>query len=40
VNWIEHRDGKEVVLTREPQTRFWQRVLVTLAYWLPVEWLL
>ncbi|TSJ59302.1 phospholipase D family protein [Atlantibacter subterranea] len=40
LNWIEQRDGKEVVLTREPQTRFWQRVLVTLAYWLPVEWLL
>ncbi len=40
INWVERRDGKEVVLTKEPQTRFWQRVLVKLAYWLPVEWLL
>jgi putative cardiolipin synthase len=40
INWVEIRDGKEVVLTREPQTRFMQRFLVKLAYWLPVEWLL
>jgi putative cardiolipin synthase len=40
INWVETREGKEVVLTKEPQTRFWQRFLVKLAYWLPVEWLL
>lgn len=40
INWVEMREGKEVVLTKEPQTRFWQRFLVKLAYWLPVEWLL
>ncbi|WP_458043531.1 phospholipase D-like domain-containing protein [Phytobacter sp. AG2a] len=40
INWLEEREGKEVLLTKEPQTRFWQRVLVKLAYWLPVEWLL
>lgn len=40
LNWVDRHDGKEVVLTKEPQTRFGQRVLVKLAYWLPVEWLL
>lgn len=40
VNWIENRDGQEVVLKKEPQTRFWQRVMVRLVYRLPVEWLL
>lgn len=40
INWVEKQDGKEIVLKKEPQTRFWQRVLVRLVYWLPVEWLL
>uniref|UniRef100_A0A8H9YXD5 Phospholipase D family protein n=1 Tax=Pseudomonas tritici TaxID=2745518 RepID=A0A8H9YXD5_9PSED len=40
LNWIEHKDGQEIVLKKEPSTRFWQRVLVRLAWWLPVEWLL
>ncbi|MNC67917.1 Cardiolipin synthase C [compost metagenome] len=40
LNWIEHKDGQEIVLKKEPKTRFMQRVLVRLAYWLPVEWLL
>ncbi|WP_142984749.1 phospholipase D family protein [Atlantibacter hermannii] len=40
INWVEYRDGQKVVFTKEPKTRFWQRVLVKLAYWLPVEWLL
>ncbi|XTZ40562.1 phospholipase D family protein [Salmonella enterica] len=40
VNWVEEQDGKEVILKKEPHTRFWQRLLVRLVYWLPVEWLL
>ncbi|MGK9171629.1 phospholipase D family protein [Yokenella regensburgei] len=40
INWIERRHGEDVILTKEPKTRFWQRVMVKLAYWLPVEWLL
>jgi putative cardiolipin synthase len=40
VNWVENRDGKEIVWKKEPHTRFWQRVLVRLVYRLPIEWLL
>lgn len=40
LNWVEQKDGQEIVLKKEPETRFWQRVLVRLAWWLPVEWLL
>jgi len=40
LNWIERKDGQEIVHKKEPKTRFWQRVLVRLVYWLPVEWLL
>lgn len=40
INWVELQDGKEVVLKKEPQTRFLQRMLVRLASHLPVEWLL
>lgn len=40
LNWVEQKDGEEIVLKKEPKTRFWQRVLVRLAWWLPVEWLL
>lgn len=40
INWIEQQDGKEVVLKKEPKTHLWQRMLVRLVYWLPVEWLL
>lgn len=40
INWIEHQDGEEKVLKKEPKTRFSQRLLVRLASWLPVEWLL
>lgn len=40
LTWVEHKEGKAIVLEKEPATRFWQRVLVRLAYWLPVEWLL
>lgn len=40
INWVENRDGKEIVWKKEPHTRFWQRVLVRLVYRLPVEWLL
>ncbi|AST69218.1 hypothetical protein BFG07_11230 [Kosakonia cowanii] len=40
INWIEQQDGEEIVLKKEPQTRLWQRILVRMVYWLPVEWLL
>ncbi|HAZ55165.1 MAG TPA: hypothetical protein DCY50_09250 [Franconibacter helveticus] len=40
INWIEHQDGQEKVLKKEPKTRLSQRLLVRLASWLPVEWLL
>ncbi|MBL5884092.1 phospholipase D family protein [Lelliottia aquatilis] len=40
LNWVEQKEGQEIVLKKEPKTRFWQRVLVRLAWWLPVEWLL
>ena len=40
VNWVENREGKEIVWKKEPHTRFWQRVLVRLVYHLPIEWLL
>lgn len=40
INWIERHDGREVVHKKEPQTRFWQRLVVRIAARLPVEWLL
>ncbi|TNL13362.1 hypothetical protein CYD30_03790 [Kosakonia cowanii] len=40
INWIEQQDGEEIVLKKEPHTRLWQRILVRMVYWLPVEWLL
>ncbi|MDR9891693.1 phospholipase D family protein [Pseudenterobacter timonensis] len=40
LNWVEYKDGEEIVHQKEPKTRFWQRVLVHIAWLLPVEWLL
>ncbi|MBV4412131.1 phospholipase D family protein [Enterobacteriaceae bacterium YMB-R22] len=40
INWIERHGGDEIVLKKEPQTRFWQRLVVRIAARLPVEWLL
>lgn len=40
LNWIERKGDEEIVHKKEPKTRFWQRMMVRLAYWLPVEWLL
>lgn len=40
INWVEVRDGQEIVLKKEPQTRFWQRFIVRIATHLPIEWLL
>ncbi|WP_426347433.1 phospholipase D family protein [Cronobacter universalis] len=40
INWIEEKDGEEIVWKKEPKTRFWQRLLVRLVYRLPVEWML
>lgn len=40
INWVEQRDGKDVVWKKEPKTRFWQRLLVRLVYRLPEKWLL
>lgn len=40
IHWIDREEGSEKVLRREPLAKFWQRLLVLVAYVLPVEWLL
>lgn len=40
IEWLEVEDGQERVLSKEPEARWWQKMLVLLAYLLPVEWLL
>lgn len=38
--WIERKGGQEVRHATEPGASLWQRALVRLLAWLPVEWLL
>lgn len=38
--WFENRDGQLVRHDTEPGTRFWQRAIVTVLSWLPIDWLL
>jgi putative cardiolipin synthase len=38
--WVERRDGREVVHGAEPGTGFWRRAAVSVLGVLPVEWLL
>ncbi|MGU3412154.1 phospholipase D family protein [Enterobacteriaceae bacterium C34A] len=40
IHWIDREDGAEKVLRKEPMATVWQRMLVLVAYLLPVEWLL
>lgn len=40
IHWIDREDGQETELRKEPQAKIWQRILVLIAYVLPVEWLL
>ena len=40
IEWLDREDGKLKVLDKEPDVRLWQKILVLLAYMLPVEWLL
>jgi putative cardiolipin synthase len=38
--WIERRNGEIIRHTTEPGTTAWQRILVRLLSYLPIEWLL
>ncbi|SNY60243.1 phospholipase D family protein [Enterobacter sp. CC120223-11] len=40
IHWVDSEDGEERVLHKEPMATIWQRLLVLVAYVLPVEWLL
>ncbi|MRS13601.1 phospholipase D family protein [Enterobacteriaceae bacterium RIT691] len=40
IHWIDRAAGSVRELKREPETTLWRRLLVLLAYWLPIEWLL
>lgn len=40
LQWIEQRDGQEVVHDEEPGTGFWRRTAVSALSTLPIEWLL
>ncbi|HEY9450811.1 MAG TPA: phospholipase D family protein [Gemmatimonadaceae bacterium] len=40
LEWVEQRDGREVVHTEEPGATFWTRAMVAVLSALPIEWLL
>ncbi|MBB1199738.1 phospholipase D family protein [Enterobacteriaceae bacterium 89] len=40
IHWIEREEGRERELKKEPDTTLWRRLLVLMAYLLPIEWLL
>jgi phosphatidylserine/phosphatidylglycerophosphate/cardiolipin synthase-like enzyme len=40
LEWVEQRDGREVVHTSEPGATFWTRAIVAVLSVLPIEWLL
>jgi putative cardiolipin synthase len=40
LQWLEQRDGREVVHDAEPGTRLWRRAAVAALSVLPIEWLL
>ena len=40
IHWIDREGGSEKELKKEPDTSLWRRLLVLVAYLLPVEWLL
>jgi putative cardiolipin synthase len=40
LQWLEQRDGREVVHEEEPGTSIWRRAAVSALSVLPIEWLL
>ncbi len=40
LQWVEQRDGEEIVYDQEPHTGFWLRAFVLVLSALPIEWLL
>ena len=38
--WIERNEGAQTVHDKEPGTTLWQRVVVRVMSWLPIDWLL
>jgi cardiolipin synthase C len=40
LQWVEQRDGRELVRDEEPGTDFWRRAAVSALSVLPIEWLL
>ncbi|MCO5101344.1 MAG: phospholipase D family protein [Burkholderiaceae bacterium] len=40
LQWVQQRDGKEIVYDQEPRTGFWLRAFVAVLSMLPIEWLL
>ena len=40
LQWVEQRDGKEIVYDQEPNAGFWLRAFVSVLSILPIEWML
>ena len=40
LQWIERTAAGEVIHDTEPRTRLWQRSMIEVLSWLPIEWLL
>jgi putative cardiolipin synthase len=40
LRWLERNEGVEIVHDTEPGTTRWQRIIVCVLSWLPIEWLL
>jgi putative cardiolipin synthase len=40
LQWVEQRDGNEIVHDKEPGVSFWQNLGVSILSRLPIEWLL
>jgi len=40
LQWVECNEGARTIHTCEPGSTFWQRALVKVLSWLPIEWML
>ena len=40
LQWIERNEGTEVIHDTEPGTTRWQRIVVRILSWLPIDWML
>jgi len=40
LEWVERRDGREIVHAKEPGATLWRRVMLAVLSVLPIEWLL